>query len=302
MKACVVFVEGQADAHYVLRSLGQLAGAKFDVRKPEALPTPFGRSPGQGSQISRGMILEWNLRAVSNRTFQQSAEDNEPVFQVAANVSPNPQEPGRPDIVFVVRMGGDRKADEVKKLLAQLRLTFTSSLNLDVKQIACAFIFDADTLEHYGQALGDCVELREQRFAADYGAALAVAAPTHGRWTGAGAMPFGLFVLHDTTRTGTLEHVVEPALRADAVWQAKLQAAEVLLGAHEQGGDPVYDKSGADRAKARLTIGGQWSEPGSSLAQILRRGDPNKTPTVPDAVFRSAEAVAIVRFLTSVPW
>lgn len=81
MRALVVFVEGQADAWFVLRSLGQVARARFDERKPEDLPTPFGKSPGQGGQSGRGLVLRWNERAVAGRTVQASAEDNEPVFR-----------------------------------------------------------------------------------------------------------------------------------------------------------------------------------------------------------------------------
>lgn len=193
MRALVVFVEGQADAWYVLRSLGQVARARFDERKPEDLPTPFGKSPGQGGQSGRGLVLRWNERAVAGRTVQASAEDNEPVFQVVASIPTDPAQIGRPDLVFVVRMGGDRKAPEVMRLLRELRLSFTSELRHDVTRVACAFVFDADTPAHYQQTTGDCVELRERRFASDYAAELTgLTPPTHATWASDQAMPIGL--------------------------------------------------------------------------------------------------------------
>jgi hypothetical protein len=304
VKAVVVFVEGQGDVAYVLRSLGRVAGAKFCKSKPEDLPTPFGKSPGQGSQSSRGLVLNWNERGtLSDRTLEASAEDHEPVFQSAAKVPPNPLQSGRPDLVFVVRMGGDRKATEIGMLLKRLEVSFTSGLTHEVARVACAFVFDADTPKHYDQQNGDCVRLREQRFATDYGEQLAGHTPQHAAWTTTWSIPLGLFVLHAVaTRGGTLEHVVEPPLHADPVWAPRIKAAEQLLQAHEQASDPVYDKSSADRVKARLTIAGQWRDPGSSLAQILRRGDPKKPPSVPDDVFASSDAAALVNFLMSVPW
>ncbi|MEP7120017.1 MAG: hypothetical protein ABJE95_03865 [Byssovorax sp.] len=289
----------------MLRSLGRVAGAVFDKRKPEDLPTPFGKTQGQGSQSLRGIVLNWNERAAfAGRTLAASAEDQEPVFQLAVTVPKDPQEPRRPDLVLVVRMGGDRKAIEVGVLIDRLKLSFTSQLTHDITQLACAFVFDADTPGHYKQMSGDCVQFREQRFAADYVKELAGAAsPQHATWTTALPFPLGLFVLHaGATRSGTLEHLVEPALQADPVWAPRMQAVEQILLAHEQPTDPVFDKDSADRAKARLTMAGQWRDPGSSLAQILRRGDPKSPPSVPDAVFASPDASALVQFLMSAPW
>lgn len=303
MKVVVVFVEGQADASYVLRSLGQVVGAKFDERRPEDLPTPFGKAAGQGSQNPRGIVRSWNERVSFARTLAASAEDNEPVFQAVAKVAADPREPGRPGLVFIVRMGGDRKALEVSKLLKDFDVSFNSNLTHDVTQLACAFVFDADTPRHYQALTGDCVQLRELRFASDYASYLPGSGPLHSSWVATSKFPIGLFVLHAiTTRSGTLEHVVEPALQVDPDWQSRLQTAENALVAHEHPDDPIYDKHGAERAKARLTIAGQWRDPGSSLAQILRRGDHSRVPSVPDSVFTSSEATALVNFLMSAPW
>lgn len=304
MRALLVFVEGQADAQLVLRSLGQSAKATFDKRKPEDLPTPFGKSSGALLPVA-GLIPQWNLRAAARRTLQASAEDNEPVFQAAAVIPADSREPDRPDLAFIVRMGGDRKSNEVLSLLNTLRLTFTSNIRLDVERVACAFVFDADTPSHHGEESGDCVTLRERRFAVDYGSVLGgISPPQHGAWAASSPIPFGLFVLHDRAapeRTGTLESVLEPALMVDPVWGSRLSDAEALLKRHERPGDAVI-QSPTDRAKARLAIGGQWSEPGSSLAQILRKGEPKKLPAVPDAAFQSVEAVALAKFLMSIPW
>jgi hypothetical protein len=307
MRALVVFVEGAADAFYVMRCLGQLEEYKYYEGNARALPTPFGAD----AQTRDGLVLNWNQRiAPDTRTLPQSAEDYEPVFQVAAKLPQSGQASSKPDWVLVVRMGGDRKAGEVTRLLDQLKTIFAVPLRCAIKQIACAFVFDADTPAHYQQTTGDCVQLREQCFAESYRNALAGAMPpTHTGWTTRDTsigFPLGLFVLHNgTTRCGTLEHLVEPALNEDPVWARRLQAAErllddTLLKDQEQNGDLVPEKE-SDRQKARITIGGQWRKPGESLAQILRKGR-DQVPCVPDAVFRSSDAKALVDFLLSAPW
>lgn len=297
MNALVVFVEGQADGWYVLRSLGQLAGAKLDARRPADLPTPFGRGAGQATQTGRGLILQWHDRAPLDRSLAASAEGHEPVFQAVASLPSG-------DLVFIVRMGGDRKSQEVSDLIHQLDLIFAPSLRHDVRRFALAFIFDADTPGHYQQMAGDCVCYREQRFAQDYAAHLGTGSLQHASWMHVRGIPWGLFVLHDgTQRAGTLEALIEPPLQTPQhpQWQARLAAADLFLTTNQLPIDEVCTSS-SSRAKARLAIAGQFNHAGESLAQILRRGDPKKDPCVPDAVFNTGDARLLVDFLLAVRW
>ncbi len=311
MKALIIFVEGSADAHYVLRCLGQRAQARFDTRKPQDFPTPFGATQGMGTQTPRSFVLSWNQRAVQNqqfntRTITASAEDYEPVFQAAVTLPRDIQKPNRPEFILIVRMGGDRKGPEVCKLLDELTTGFTSGLRHTIREFACAFIFDADTPAHYQQTGGDCLQHRAQRFESDYQTHALFqnsTFPRHGQWEKTANFPFGLFVLHNpTTKSGTLEHVIEPALNMDGDWGPRLGDAERLLTNHQKPTHPIADPTGTDRAKARLTIAGQWDKPGSSLAEILRRGAPNSIPSVPDAIFNSSDADPLVNFLLNPTW
>src|SRR5262245_52129381 len=132
MNAVVVFVEGHADGWYVLRALGQQTGAGLDISKPINLPTPFGASPGLGGQSRRGLILDWHDRAPLDRPLAASAEGHEPVFQAVAKIPPDPPHRADAQMVFVVRMGGDRKSSAVLDLIGRMTLAFTSHLQHDI--------------------------------------------------------------------------------------------------------------------------------------------------------------------------
>lgn len=300
MNGLVVFVEGAADGWFVLRSLGQLAAGVFDARKPADLPTPFGKSPGLGQQSHQGLILSWHARAsLEDLALASSAEGHEPVFQAVAKL---PARSGTDELmIFVVRMGGDRKHRETLKLIDSLQVTFGSGLQHDVKRLALAFVFDADTPTHYEQPGADGVASRESWFTSTYQPLVGSGTARHGAWESARPCPWGLFVLHDAaTRCGTLEDLVGPALRGSG-WEHRLNEADTYLQNHAVLNSDVLSKA-SERTKAQLTIAGQPFKPGDSLAQIIKRGAPKDAAVIPDAVFGSSAAQELVRFLTNIIW
>lgn len=255
MNAVVVFVEGAADGWYVLRALGQNAGATLDSRKPAELPTPFGKSPGLGGESRHGLILNWHSRAPLEQTLAESTEGHQPVFQVVATL---PAASKHESMVLLVRMGGDRQPSKVIELIGRFKDAFGPELRREhtVSQVAFAFVFDADTPQHYGQSAGDGVTHREARFAADYASLLGNCKLTHGSWRLVEQIPWGLFVWHDaSTRCGTLEDVVEPALRDDQGFRPRLVAADEYVSSQAQATDEVRCSS-AGLAKAEIWVSG----------------------------------------------
>lgn len=318
-KAVVVFVEGPADGYYVMRCLGQCAGAKYDDRMPVDYETPFGAK----GQFTHGFVTQWNARAEAQELrLAESAEGDQPVFQSVAVT---------PDVLYlIVRMGGDGQGSQVKIAEVQ-KLAYSLNRVLrvgsaDIKKIALAFIYDADRPGHYPNSGGiDCVQERATAFANDFEALSTflpigskqgdpnvpysllnkkVGGPTHALWVQGTDFPIGLFVLHNpNTLQGTLEDHIEPALLLDPVWGNRLNGAEAYLTSLEVAGDDVKD-SPSERAKARLTIAGQFNNAGESLGQLIRRGKPPKgtQPAMPDSVFQTPAAQALATFLTSAPW
>lgn len=316
-KAVVVLVEGPGDGYYVMRCLGQCAGADQDKRKPEDYETPFG-----GGTTPPGFVIRWNTRTdVQELRLAESAEGDQPVFQsvaVAGGV-----------LHLIVRMGGDGQRSKAKiaeiQMLAFALVDVLSVGSYAIQQIALAFIYDADRPDHYPNAGTDCVHERATTFRNDFkdpstflpigskpgGPTVQysllnenVDGPTHASWVKGTDFPIGLFVFHDpNTLQGTLEDHIEPALRGDAVWKDRLDGAEAYLTSLEAAGDDVKD-SPSERAKARLTIAGQFNNAGESLGQLIRRGKPPKgtQPTIPDSVFQTPAAQALATFLTSAPW
>ena len=318
-KAIVVFVEGPADGYYVMRCLGQCAGANHDKRKPVDYESPFGRITPK----HLGFVIEWNTRTDAQELrLAESAEGDQPVFQSVAVAG---------DVLFlIVRMGGDGQRSPVKITeIQRLAFSLIDPLTLPsnaIKQIALAFIYDADRPSHYPNFTGtDCVQERAATFVADFAPRASfpsriinpnapvvqyslldakVGGPSHASWVKGTNFPIGLFVFHDpSTLQGTLEDHIEPALRGDAVWKDRLDGAEAYLTSLESAGDDVKD-SPSERAKARLTIAGQFNNAGESLGQLIRRGKPPKgtQPTIPDSVFQTPAAQALATFLTSAPW
>ena len=318
-KAVVVFVEGPADGYYVMRCLGQCAGAKYDDRMPVNYETPFGAK----GQFTQSFVIDWNTRAEAQELrLAESAEGDQPVFQSVAVAGDA--------LYLIVRMGGDGQGS-VTKLAEVQRLAYSLNRVLrlgsaDITKLALAFFYDADRPGHYHKPAGiDCVQERATTFAADFSQPATflplgakqgaptktyalldakVGGPTHASWVKGTDFQVGLFVFHDpTTRQGTLEDHIEPALRGDAVWKDRLDGAEAYLTSLEAAGDDVKD-SPSERAKARLTIAGQFNNAGESLGQLIRRGKPPKgaQPTMPDSVFQTPAAQALATFLTKVTW
>ena len=304
MKAVLIFVEGSADGWYVCRCLGQHCGAQFDSRRPADFETPFGQ---MGGNQGGGFIARWHARiAADDLRLAEGSEGKEPVFQAALRTT---------DTLFlIVRMGGDRKIVEVQKLIFALRDLFKPNPVGRVQELALAFLYDADNPSHYKGGSQDCVAEREALFLQDSGtlatfdalagqsaqyALLGTGTPTHAQWVQGTDFPVGLFVMHDpTTRQGTLESAIEPALQAQAPWDTRLVEAEKYLGANEVPTDKVVTDPRA-RSKARITSAGQFNGLGESLAQLFK-GGPNAL--MPGSCFQGPAAVSLATFLQTVPW
>lgn len=301
MNGLVVFVEGAADGWYVLRALGQNAGAQLAKEKPALLPTPFGKSQQAGGQQDRSLILNWHARAsLDDLTLAASSEGHEPVFQVVASI---PARGSRAELkVFIVRMGGDRRCEPVWELIERLKEVFDPPLHYDIQKLAVAFVFDADTPEHFSQTTGDGLSHRLQWFKENFGSLEGSVDAAHGKWQNASPFPWGLYVWHDvSTRNGTIENVLHPSLMAGE-WARKLNDAESYLATHADPTASVRTKE-ADKLKAQITIAGQLFRPGSSLAQVIRRGDPTEPAAMPTEIFSLPAATALSKFLVDdCPW
>jgi hypothetical protein len=172
------------------------------------------------------------------------------------------------------------------ELLADVTAVVAPAYGTDVKEIAAAFLFDAD------QSLPQ----REAAFAASYAALLqGGAAPKHSQWV-KGAPHVGLYVFHDSAQQkGTLEELLAPLVEAE--WTGRWQAADAFLTAHVAADEPVALKP-AERLKAQITVTGQFRTPGDPMTTILS----DRKWGLPAARFSGAASQSLVTFLQGVPW
>lgn len=274
MRAVLVFCEGAHDIVFVRRSLGQVGGCEWIGDPIDKLPTPFGRGPRSESFIVRRL----GARNLGDQPVQTSAHASKPSF--AAVVRHDPSD----TIYLLLQSNADRSSKDIEVLLDLLGATLASG-SFDVREMASAFVFDADT------SLAE----RSARFRAIYSKSLGdLAALDHGGWLTTTKGPVGLFVFHDpTTQRGTLESLMRPMV--ESTWPTRWSGAGVFIDGHAKASDRVRE-SETKELKARITIAGQLQCPGDPMSIVLDRKG------LPDECFRGPHSQRLVEFLNAVPW
>jgi hypothetical protein len=280
MKAVFVFCEGNHDVTFVVRSLGQLANASWVGDPIGKLPSPLGpvADPGNpGKPKLESLIAKrYSSRSLEGLKLQTAAHAPLPAFEAVVQAT---------DTIYVlVRCHGDGAASSATDLLNDITTLLNPAFGTDIKEIAAAFLFDADT----------SLSQRESAFASEYAQLLqSVPAPKHGGWV-KGSHRVGLYVFHDqVTQQGTLEELIAPLVATE--WNARWQGADGYLSTHAQPTDPVKTKR-AEWLKAQISATGQFLFPGDPMSVVLsKRG-------LPDSHFIGAEPQSLVRFLQGVPW
>ncbi|MEZ4296701.1 MAG: DUF3226 domain-containing protein [Polyangiaceae bacterium] len=282
MKAVFVFCEGNHDVAFVARSLGQVAGATWVDEPIGELPSPLGpiRDPANRNKPKVESLI---ARRYSNRTLdalklREAAHAPPPAFDAIVKTT---------DTLYVlIRCHGDGAARSAIDLVADVNALLNPAFGADIKEIASAFLFDADA----------SLAQRELRFASEYEPLLQGApAPAHGTWI-QGPPRVGLYVFHDqTTQRGTLEELLAPLVAAE--WNARWQAADAYLTSHAEADDPVTVKP-AERLKAQITVTGQVRTPGDPMTTVLF----HRRWGLPGAHFNGPDSRSLVQFLRGAPW
>jgi hypothetical protein len=285
MKAVFVFCEGTHDVTFVVRSLGQVAQATWVSDPIGKLPSPLGplldpanpAKPKLESLIAR----RYSSRSLDDLRLQAAAHAPPPAFEAIVK---------KGDTIYVlVRCQGDAAANSGIELLGDVSAVLNPAFGTEVKEVAAAFLFDAD----------DSLSQREATFAAEYAGILSgVTAPTHGKWV-KGSHRVGLYVFHGKAgQTGTLEDLIAPLIEAE--WKGRWDGADSYLNSHAQATDPVKTKR-SEWLKAQINVTGQFLFPGDPMSVVISKPKGTK-PGLPDLHFLGTESKALVSFLQGVPW
>ena len=288
MDALLVFCEGKHDIVFAQRSYGAIVGLlPFDKTIAE-LPSPFGevRYPKQPRQSPGGPSFfanRYTKRSLGDERISQAAHAPSPVL-VSALLDPQ-----NDLLVLLLRCGTDAAQGKVAEFLEALTEAITNGQGrLEIKRIATAFIFDADT------SIAD----REARFQRDYVSVFPNAsALQHGHWIHHSDVPVGLFILSGPSGAGTLEDVLYPEVRER--WPGAWSAADTFLKDHCPPDAPAL-RPPAERLKAQMTITGQPYFPGDPLSVVIARH--KKHPILPPDAFQGPTSQALVQFLQSAPF
>jgi hypothetical protein len=285
MKAVFVFCEGHHDVTFVARSLGQVAGAKWVGKSIGKLPSPLGPVPDPANptrpKVESLIARRYSNRALGDLTLQAAAHAPLPAFDAIVEVN---------DTFFVlIRCIGDTAAQAAVELLADVTALLNPAYGTDVKEIAAAFIFDADA----------SLSQREYRFATDYAALSGgLSLPKHGNWI-KGSYRVGLYVFHDqTNKAGTLEELIAPLVEAE--WGSRWQEANNYLANNAQPNDPISLKR-SEWLKAQINVTGQFVFPGDPMSIVISRKRGSQ-PGLQDVHFTGSESRSLVSFLTGVLW
>lgn len=282
MKAVFVFCEGNHDVTFVARSLGQMANATWVGDPIGRLPSPLGPVPDPKNPNRpklEGLIARrYSARVLDDLKLQAAAHPAQPAFEAIVKAS---------DTLYVlVRCHGDGAAQDAIGLVQDVITLLNPAFGTDVKEVAAAFLFDADSaLAH-----------REATFAHKYGKLLqGNDPPTHGSWVKTPSR-IGLYIFHDPTQMkGTLEDLLAPLVAQE--WNVRWQAADSYLTTYVAADDPIAIKP-AERLKAQITITGQFRTPGDPMTTILA----DRKWGLPAAHFNCSASQSLVRFLQGVPW
>lgn len=192
-------------------------------------------------------------------------------------------------LYVLVRCRGDGATDTAIELLDDLKTMGRPEYGTDIKEIAAAFVFDAD----------DSLAQREATFVAQYAGLLdGLPPPTHGTWV-KDRCPIGLYVFHDeATKRGTLEEIVAPLVEAE--WGARWKEAGIYLSNNAVPADPVSTKR-SELLKAQINVTGQFLFPGDPMSVVI--GKPRRGASgLSDEHFAGQESQSLVTFLQGVPW
>jgi hypothetical protein len=279
MKAVFVFCEGNHDVAFVTRSLGQVANATWVADPIGKLPSPLGPIPDPKNpakpKLESLIAKRYSRRVLDDLKLQAAAHAAPPAFDSIVKVS---------DTLYVmVRCHGDGAAQHAVDVASLLIPAFGT----DVKEIAAAFLFDADA----------ALAQREATFAQEYAGLLqGGAAPTHGNWIKTPSR-VGLYVFHDPTqKKGTLEELLAPLVAQE--WSARWQAAETYLTTYVAPGEPIAGNKPAELLKAKITVTGQFRTPGDPMTTILS----DRKWGLPAKHFTGPASQSLVTFLQGVPW
>lgn len=281
MKAVFVFCEGNHDVKFAARSLGGVASAAWVGKPIKELPSPLGPIPDPANPRNpkqKSLIAErYAARSLEDLTLQAAAHAPPPAFEAVLR-------DGTAHYVLI-RCHGDAAAASATQLLNDVTSVINPAFGTDITEIAAAFLFDADA----------AVAAREETFAASYQPILGGASgPKHGAWVIGKDFPVGLFVFHDaTTQQGTLEDLLAPLVEKE--WTTRWQAASTYLTSHQLAGDAV-SRTPAERAKAQISITGQFVVPGDPMSEVIGRNG------LPAVHFQGPDSQALVTFLQGVPW
>jgi hypothetical protein len=281
MKAVFVFCEGAHDVKFAARSLGGVATATWVGDPIKELPSPLGPIPDPDNPKRpklKSLIAErYAERSLDEMSLQAASHAPPPAFEAIVRDGTT--------LFVLLRCAGDTAAASVMKLLSDMTAVLTPAFGTDVKQIAAAFLFDADA----------SVATREALFEASYQPILGPApGPKHGAWVLGKDFPVGLHVFHDAaTQQGTLEEILAPLVELE--WSTRWHAASAYLTSHAGVGDPVSKKP-AERLKAQINITGQFVAPGDPMSEVIGRNGLSASH------FDGAHSKALVAFLQGVPW
>lgn len=282
MKAVFVFCEGNHDITFVARSLGQVVNATWVPDPINKLPSPLGPVPDPANparpKLESLIARRYSGRVLGDLKLQAAAHAAPPAFEAIVK---------KDDTVYVlVRCHGDGAATQAVDLLQDVTAVLDPAFGTDVKEVAAAFLFDADA----------SLARREATFAQEYASLLQGAgAPTHGNWIKTPSR-VGLYVFHDPVQmSGTLEDLLGPLVAQE--WSARWQAADTYLTTYAHGGDPIAVKP-AERLKAQITVTAQFRTPGDPMTTILS----DRRWGLPAAHFNGPASQSLVNFLIGVPW
>jgi len=283
MKAVIVFCEGNHDVVFVTRSLGAVAQAEWVGDPIRELPSPFGPVPDPQNPKSpkvRSLIAQrYSARTLDDMHMRAAAHPPHPSFEALLRVN------STNTFFALVRCHGDGASQATISLLDDFRALMLPGMNVDVGEIAAAFLFDADDAG---------VASRQATFASQHTGILDGSSPHHAQWVVGKHFPVGLYVFHDgATQTGTLEDTLAPLVEAQ--WAVRWQNAGAYLTSYADQSDPVATKA-SERLKAQFCITGQFRCPGDPMTETLRRNG------LPRSAFLGTVSQALVTFLTGVPW
>ncbi|MCK4125262.1 hypothetical protein HFK83_23190 [Ralstonia pseudosolanacearum] len=285
MKAVFVFCEGNHDVTFIVRSLGQVLTATWVGDPIGKLPSPLGPVHDAANptkpKLESFIAKRYSTRTLNDLRLQAAAHAPPPAFEAIVKSD---------DTLYVlIRCHGDGAAQAAIDLLADVNAMLNPAFGTDIKEIAAAFVFDAD----------ESLSQRELTFVAEYAALLSGLTPlTHGKWV-KGAHPVGLYVFHDqTTKKGTLEEILAPLVASE--WSARWNGAGVYLNSNAQVADPVSKKR-SELLKAQINVTGQFLFPGDPMSVVIGRPK-GAAPGLPDKHFIGTESQSLVQFLQGVPW